>query len=70
MNKCKFTLMTRKKHGLLPRKTVVAPEPKRSHEAKDNIVLDKILWLNKLNKNFINMTKQKLSREVQLKDSV
>lgn len=58
-----------KNPGLLPRKAVVAPEPKRSSGAKDNVVLAKIRWLYKVSKNFINMTKQKISTEAQVKDS-
>lgn len=59
-----------KNAGLLPRKAVVAPGPKRPPGAEDNVMLAKICWLNKSNKNFINMTKQKTCREAQLKDSV
>lgn len=59
-----------KNPGLLPRKAVVAPESKGPPGAEDNVVLAKIHWLSKSNKNFINMTKQNVPREVQLKDSV
>lgn len=70
MNKCKCTLVGQKNPDLLPREAVEAPEPKRPPGAEFNIVLAKILWLNKLSKNVTNMTKQKISREGQLKCSV
>lgn len=69
MNKCKCTLVDQKNPDLLPREAVEAPEPKRTPEAEFNIVLAKKCWLNKLSKNVINMTKQKISREGQPKCS-
>lgn len=70
MNKCKCTPVDQKNPDLLPREAVEAPEPKRPPGAKFNIVWAKMCWLNKLSKNIINMTKQKISREGQLKCSV